>query len=495
MNDNSSFTLMLKLNTNKNDLIWLDKIFFHGNHLYNVCVKEAIKRINKFKEDPIVNNIFKEYFRTKKLTNEQKKILKDKRAQYQIDNKYCLEKYLNVCRKKYANYIDADTCSKISLRVYDSIEKFLFKKGKKIHFKKYKDFCSIASKTNKQGIKFRNNEIIYQGRHFPIIIKDNDEYAKECFLDEFGFERKIKFCRIKRKWHKHNYCYYAEIVFEGTPPKKDRTMGKGNVGIDIGTSTIAAVGDNNIIFKELDDGINKIDSEIKRLNRKVDRQRRANNPDNYNPDGTIRRNTKTFKKKWVVSKNQKLTYDKIKTLYKKRSTKLEYFQNLLSNEILTLGSDIKIENMSFQGLQKRAKKTEKNSNGKFKKKKRFGKSIQIHAPSALIEKVITKARYFGNIVTKINTTSVKASQLNHITGEYKKAELNQRWKHLDKDINIQRDLYSAYLIKNVNEDNKTINIEDCIKGFDNFFKLHNDLIKTLKNEKKEGKLFPSCMGI
>lgn len=37
--------------------------------------------------------------------------------------------------------------------------------------------------------------------------------------------------------------------------------------------------------------------------------------------------------------------------------------------------------------------------------------------------------------------------------------------------------------------------DDCIKGFDNFFKLHNDLIKTLKNEKKEGKLFPSCMGI
>lgn len=46
MND-STFTLTLRLDVNENDLKWLDKIFFHGNHLYNVCAKEAIKRINK----------------------------------------------------------------------------------------------------------------------------------------------------------------------------------------------------------------------------------------------------------------------------------------------------------------------------------------------------------------------------------------------------------------------------------------------------------------
>ncbi|NLC07462.1 MAG: hypothetical protein GX755_05820 [Syntrophomonadaceae bacterium] len=37
--------------------------------------------------------------------------------------------------------------------------------------------------------------------------------------------------------------------------------------------------------------------EIKQLQRKLDRQRRANNPDNYNPDGTIKKG----RLKWLAN--------------------------------------------------------------------------------------------------------------------------------------------------------------------------------------------------
>ena len=46
---------------------------------------------------------------------------------------------------------------------------------------------------------------------------------------------------------------------------KERKMGKGRVGIDIGTSTIAAVSEADMVFKELNDGIESIDAEIRRL--------------------------------------------------------------------------------------------------------------------------------------------------------------------------------------------------------------------------------------
>ena len=37
--------------------------------------------------------------------------------------------------------------------------------------------------------------------------------------------------------------------------------------------------------------------------------------------------------------------------------------------------------------------------------------------------------------------------------------------HNDKEIKVQRDLYSAFLIKNVNSDLKTINNKRCIDSF------------------------------
>lgn len=191
--------------------------------------------------------------------------------------------------------------------------------------------------------------IEYLKHKFKIYIKHNDSYVKECL------NNKIKFCRIKRKWHKHQYRYYVEFVLEGIPPLK-RKYSSGVAGVDLGTSTIAVSSKNKLIFTELNDGINSIDKEIKRLNKKADRQRRANNPQNYNENGTIRHNSKNFKRKWIISNSNKKTYDEIKTLYQKRSNQLKQFHHLLSNEIVKCGDYIKIENMDYQALAKKSKK-------------------------------------------------------------------------------------------------------------------------------------------
>jgi hypothetical protein len=136
--------------------------------------------------------------------------------------------------------------------------------------------------------------------------------------------------------------------------------------------------------------------------------------------------------------------------------------------------------MHFQGLQKRAKKTIKNKQGKFNKKKRFGKSILNKAPAMLIEIINRKLKYDGLSILKINTQKVKASQYNHFTNDYTKKDLKDRW---NEDINIQRDLYSSFLIMNVNEDLETINKEKCFKTYDNFKTLHDKEINRLKELK------------
>ena len=51
---------------------------------------------------------------------------------------------------------------------------------------------------------------------------------------------------------------------------------------------------------------------------------------------------------------------------------------------------------------------------------------------------------------------------------------------LNEDIKVQRDLYSSYLIKNVNMDLETINNEKCIEGFEKFLEMHNIEIQRLQ---------------
>ena len=93
-----------------------------------------------------------------------------------------------------------------------------------------------------------------------------------------------------------------------------------------------------------------------------------------------------------------------------------------------------------------------------------------------------KLGYFDKELVKINTYKARASQFNHFDGTYKKKKLYQRWNYFN-DIKVQRDMYSAFLIMNVNNDLESFNIEKCKERFDNFFKLHNLEVARLSGQK------------
>ena len=176
--------------------------------------------------------------------------------------------------------------------------------------------------------------------------------------------------------------------------------------------------------------------------------------------------------------------NKLKDIYRKKKVKDTEYKYKLANEILNLGNDIKVEEMNFSALSKRSRKTSINiRNGKFKCKKRFGKSISENAPAKLLAIIIAKLEYIGKKIEKIDTRKAKASQYNHIKNEYRKAGLEIRYKELDNNIIVQRDLYSAYLIKNI-ENRSEYDRFNLIKGFDKFMEMHNRELERLKNNKK-----------
>ena len=295
---------------------------------------------------------------------------------------------------------------------------------------------------------------------------------------------KIFYLRVVNEKNK----YYVQITFEGIPPKKHKIGGENEIGIDIGTSTIAIVSDNKVELKILAENIEINEKEKIRLQRKLDRQRRANNPNKYNTNGTINIENK---EKWKKSKSYIKTKLKLSNLQRKIAEKRKQSHNILANSILEIGTIVKVESMNFKALQRRSKKTEiSEKTGKFKKKKRFGKSLLNRAPALLIEIINRKLGYLGKQIIKIDTFKVKASQLNHVTREYEKKGLSQRWVNIDNN-KIQRDLYSAFLIKNVKDNLEEVNIEKARQEFENFIELHN---KEIERIKKGNVKTLKCMG-
>jgi len=272
------------------------------------------------------------------------------------------------------------------------------------------------------------------------------------------------------------------LILEGIPPKKERTTKNEKVGLDIGTSTIAIVSNEEAKLLELAPKIDTLENKKRILVRKLDRQRRCNNPNNYNVDGTIKKGIKLY---WNNSKRYLKTKLKLKEIQRKQKSLRKQSHEKLANYIIGLGNQIYVEDMNFKGLQKRAKKTTiDKQTGKFNKKKRYGKSLANKAPAKLIEIINRKLNYLGKEILKVNTWKVKASQYNHIEDKYIKKKLNERWNIL-KGKKIQRDLYSAFLIMNVKDDLETIDKTLCNKIYEKFKENHDKEINKIKTSKKE----------
>ena len=479
----SNFVLTIPLKTEIFQEDILSKRFEIGRKMYNTCLNELHKRYDTMRQS-------KGYQKVCKMAKG-----KERNKQFQkLNNKYGLTEYslhdfVKPMQHKFKGNIDAFTAQKVATRCFSAFQGLIFHTAKKVNYKSYDDLNSLEGKSNKTGIRFIDETLVWNGLKISASIKKNDVYVK------MSLENKIKYCRIVRKVIKGKYHYYVQLVLDGIPPMKITKQGEikgqigtGNVGIDIGTQTIAYSSQFQVKLLELAPNINKIDREVKLLQRKMDRSKRATNPNKYNDNGII--NTKN-KDKWVYSNHYIKLKNIRKELFRKQSALRKQSHNVLVNELLNLGDKFYVETMNYKGLQKRSKKTSKNKNGKFNKKKRFGKSLANKAPSMFLTILDNKLKWNNTQLYKIDTTKVKASQYNHIEDEYIKKDLSERWNNFG-EFRIQRDLYSAFLIMNVKVNLKEIDKEKCKNTFDNFKILHDVEINHIQTS--SNKLI-SSMGI
>jgi len=484
----SSYVLTLRMKYTNSDKSAIDKYFELSRRLYNAILGETLKRFNLMRESKLYQQARKGIDKKSK-----QKLFIDAETKYGF-REYDISKFATKLMINEYSSLGSHIKAKLVKRAFEAVNKIRFGNAKRVSFIRHGEMHSIEGADNRQAIKYRDGNIIFNKLKMPVIIENNDLYAQKAIQD------RVKYCRFVKKDIRGKDYYYVQLVLEGIPPMKvNKETGEvnlyitsGDVGIDIGTQTIAYCSNIEVKLLELAPQIDNIEKRKRVLQRKLDRSRRATNPNKFNDNGTI---VKGNRDKWIKSNHYIKTKTELKYLQQKQTDLRKQSHNRLANHILKLGDKFFVEKMNYYGLQKRVKKTTKNLKEKFNKKKRFGKSLANKAPAMLIEIINRKLKYFGTDIKKINTYTVKASQYNHISGTYIKKDLSERWNVFninEKEIKIQRDLYSSFLIMNVNDKLEQVDRDKCINTFDQFKLLHDIEIERLLNS--NNKLI-SSMGI
>ena len=482
----SSFVMEFELIAGDQETNFLEKRFNAGSNIYNLCLGHCIKQLNKLKRDEEYRKSVKALktvnrkLEKKNLPQNEIKRLKDIKISCtnkikELEKEYQftendIQKYAKVPREFIGKILNSNIVQKIASTSFNAIKKIQYGKAKKVRFKK-KGEISLEGKNNRTGFIFDIRTMkLKLGQKLSCSLKPLDKKQRNCF------KNRIKFCRILKRYIRGTRRYFLQIVFEGMP-ETDFQIRKGEVGLDIGTSTVAICSDEEVSLLKLSE--TELEArKIRILQRSLDRKRRMANPDNYDENGRVKKK----RKEWKLSKNYFKELNKLKEAYRKKRVKNDQYKNVLVKFILSQGDTVKTEKTSVNSWKRRSKKTAVNkSNGKNISKKRFGKSVNSNAPGTLKRKLNEKLSYFGKELIEINPFKTKSSQFNHIRQEFKKCSLEVRFKELVQGIVVQRDLYSAFLIKNV-ENLIEYNMEKINQQFDEFYAKQMKEVERIKNE-------------
>lgn len=286
----ANFIVPFPLKTEQYQEDILDKRFEIGRKIYNSLVNVTQKRYKEMIKTKQYRILLSSLSNDKKRNKGIWRQIDEIRKQYGM-SEYSFHEDVKQMQKHFKDNVDAFTAQKIASTLWKAYDKFFFGNGDNVHFKRYDTLNSLEGKSNKTGIRFKDDSLLWNGLHIPVLIDYNNYYEYQAMQCD------ISYCRILRKFIHNKNHYYVQIIFKGTPPVKvdtetgkiKRTIGCGDVGIDIGTSTIAISSESDVKILELADKVQNIENEKRRLLRKLDRSRRATNPDNYNCDGTIKK--------------------------------------------------------------------------------------------------------------------------------------------------------------------------------------------------------------
>lgn len=326
--------------------------------LYNALLSEAMKRLRCMRQDPAWN---KARARAPSKKQERAQAFSDLRKRYRF-SEYEMHEHAKRARVSWiADHIDSTMAQTLATRAYQAANRVCVGKAKRVRFRsRGRGIDSVEGKRNDVGMRFvldpgvgDGGFLIWNEQVIPALIDWRDP------LVQHGMRHTIKYVRLVRRKapspqaqgaDKEGNRYYVQLVLEGhafVKPKHEQ-VGKDTVGLDIGPSTLAIVprsgaADLITFCEELAPNTRK----KRRLQRKMERQRRANNPGNYDEKGCVKKG----RLHWKESKRYKATRRQYAHTERKLAAYRKSLHGHLAHRIAQRGITITIEKTSFKACK------------------------------------------------------------------------------------------------------------------------------------------------
>jgi putative transposase len=441
-----SFITEVPLIVSSQDEAELLSRFQAGRQLYNALLNESMVRMNLVRNSELFRDA-----RTVAKGKARNEAFQLARTQKRY-SEYDIQSFATTTAKAakwIAEKVDSATQQKLATRAFQASEKVLFNRAKQVRFKVPNRFNSMEGKSNKQGIRWTDNQLVWGKLRLNAIIDPSNPVIMH------GLTSSVKYVRILKRELNGKRRWFAQLICEGTPyPKPANFVTNGLVGIDLNISNVAYVADNNAGLLPFADKVPVIKKQVAALERKMQRSQRLANPDNYEPDFAAQRGRKTIVKRgksrkgkwqWNRTQNYLRLAAKKRELERRRAAYSKSKNRELVNDILRNGNNIMAESVSVKGWQKR-----------------YGKAISAKSPGFFQSELKRKAESAGGSFTKFSTRTTALSQT-HLTGERVKKSLSERVHYDQTGFVMQRDLFSAFLARYIVE-NK-LSLQDAIDAY------------------------------
>src|SRR5260221_561173 len=411
-----------------------------GRQFYNALLSAGQRRLRRMRADPAWQ-VARAIPRTQK--QERRAAFSALRESYGF-SEYAFHDLARALRVTWlAEHLDAVLAQTLATRAYRALNRVCVGKARRVRFKsRGRGLSSIENKRNDTGLRFVL-ETQDEGRRKGYLLWHNDRLEALIDWDDpvvtHGLSQRIKYARLLRRrasspraqgTDSQGERYFVQLVLEGVPLQKpEHAVGSDTVGLDLGPASIA------IVPREAQARLEPLCAElrpdaraIRRLQRRMDRQRRAANPEHYDEKGRPRKRGKGAPR-WKQSRGYQATRRRKGARECKLAGHRKSLHGRLVRQIVAVGHTIVTEKISYKGWQKR-----------------YGKSVGLRAPGMLIDQLRRTVAGTGGTLHEVPTRSTKLSQFCHGCGRFVKKPLWQRWHQCACGIGpVQRDLYSAFL--------------------------------------------------
>jgi hypothetical protein len=265
-----------------------------GRQLYNACLGEGLRRLERLREGPAwAQACAMPRMKARKPNKERAAAFAAARAAAgftaaaisAFGTRCKNEAKWNDGRTRTDARMGAHECQVIAQQSFSALDLYAFGQRGRPRFKgKGRPLHSLQGKSADSGIYWNPSTGCLEWGALRLRAK-LPQLRKDPWLER-ALGRRTKFARIVWRQVKGRQRWFVQLAQEGFSPQKYNTVNDATVGLDVGPSTLAVVSDRAAALLPLAPEVQQPWAATRRLQRAMDRSRRATNKDCYNADGT-----------------------------------------------------------------------------------------------------------------------------------------------------------------------------------------------------------------